>query len=88
MKARFKVGDLFVLKNDYTFQRSFPLGGYQKDGSVRDIDQASKSAGSRAKISEVHDTDVEAAEASYFVDFGDLTVALPEPKLLELFNAV
>ncbi len=56
MKAHFKVNEEFRLRNDETFTRSFPLGGYNEDGSVRDIDKAGKRAGSVATIYEVHDS--------------------------------
>ena len=40
MKARFKVNDEFRLKKDETFTRSFPVGGYNKDGFA-ELSQAS-----------------------------------------------
>jgi hypothetical protein len=55
MKAKFKVKDEFRLRKDETFTRSFPLGGYNTEGSVRDIDKANERAGSVATVYEIHD---------------------------------
>jgi hypothetical protein len=87
MKAKFKVNDEFRLRKDETFNRSFPLGGYNPDGSVRDIDTASKSAGSVATVYEIHDSPtIDRGEVWYLLDFGDLKLNLNEQKLLELFD--
>ena len=89
MKAKFKVNDEFRLRNDETFTRSFPLGGYSPDGSVRSIDKASKRAGSVATVYEVHDSPaIDRGEVWYLLDFSDLKVNLNEQKLLELFEPV
>lgn len=88
MKARFKVNDEFRLKKDQTFTRAFPMGGYNKDGSVGEVDKAPRRAGSMAKVSQIYETSVDAAEPSYDVDFGDFKVHLLETKLRELFDAV
>jgi hypothetical protein len=89
MKAKFKVNDEFRLRSDVSFTRSFPLGGYGPDGSVRDIDKANKRAGSVATAYEVHDSAAIAeGEVWYLLDFGDLKVNLNEHKLLELFEPV
>jgi hypothetical protein len=88
MKAKFKVNDEFRLKEDHTFTRTFPIGGYGKGGSVGEVDKAHRRAGSVAKVSEIHETSVVTGEPSYRVDFGDLEVHLSEKKLLELFDAV
>jgi hypothetical protein len=87
MKAKFKVNDEFRLRKNETFNRSFPLGGYNADGSVRGIDTASKSAGSMATVYEIHDNPaIDWVEVWYLLDFGDLKVNLNEQKLLELFD--
>lgn len=87
MKAKFKVTDEFKLRKDESFTRSFPLGGYSPDGSVRDIDKANKRAGSVATAYEIHDsTEIDMGEVWYLLDFGDLNVNLNEQKLLELFE--
>jgi hypothetical protein len=87
MKAKFKVSDEFKLRTDETFTRSFPLGGYNPDGSVRDFDKEHKRAGSVAIVFEVHDSpEIDRGETWYFLDFGDLKVNLNEEKLLELFE--
>lgn len=87
MKAKFQVKDEFRLRKDETFTRSFPLGGYGPEGSVRDIDKANKSAGSVAAVYEIHDSPViDGGEVWYLLDFGDLKVNLNEQKLLELFE--
>jgi hypothetical protein len=87
MKAKFKVNDEFRLRKDETFTRSFPLGGYNADGSVRDIDKTNKSAGSLASVYEIHDSPViDSGQVWYFLDFGDLKINLNELKLLELFE--
>lgn len=89
MKAKFKVNDEFSLKQDETFTRSFPLGGYNEDGSVRDIDKTHKSARSVASVYEIHDSPgIEGGEVWYLLDFGDLKINLNEQKLLELFEPV
>lgn len=68
MKAKFKVNDEFRLRKDETFTRSFPLGGYNPDGSVRDIDKDNKKAGSLATVYEVHDRPaIERGEVWYFL---------------------
>jgi hypothetical protein len=61
MKAKLKVKDEFRLRKDEAFTRSFPLGGYNQEGSVRDIDKANKRAGSVAAVYEIHDTAINAA---------------------------
>jgi hypothetical protein len=87
MKAKFKVKDEFRLRKDETFTRSFPLGGYNPEGSVRDIDKANLSAGSVANVYEIHDSPaIDRGEVWYLLDFGDLKVNLNEQKLLELFE--
>jgi hypothetical protein len=87
MKAKFKVNDEFRLRKDEIFTRSFPLGGYNRDGSVRDLDKADKRAGSKATVYEIHDSpEIERGEVWYFLDFGDLKINLNEHKLLELFE--
>jgi|NGEPerStandDraft_6_1074524.scaffolds.fasta_scaffold270964_2 hypothetical protein len=87
MKAKFKVNDEFRLRKDETFTRSFPLGGYNPEGSVRDIDKANKTAGSVATVYEIHDSPaIDRGEVWYLLDFGDLKVNLNEQKLLELFE--
>jgi hypothetical protein len=87
MQAKFRVDDQFTLREDETFTRSFPLGGYNPDGSVRDIDEANKRAGSVATAYEIHDSPgIDRGEVWYFLDFGDLKVNLNERKLLELFE--
>jgi hypothetical protein len=88
MKAKFKVNDEFRLKKDETFTRTFPMGGYNKDGSVGEVDNARRRVGSVAKVSQIYETSVGTAESSYDVDFGDLKIHLSETKLLELFDAV
>jgi hypothetical protein len=88
MKANFEVNSEFRLKKDQTFTRAFPMGGYNKDGSVGEVDKAPRRAGSMAKVSKVYETSVHTAEPSYDVDFGDLKVHLSETKLRELFDAV
>jgi hypothetical protein len=87
MKAKFKVNDQFWLRKAETFTRSFPIGGYSPDGSVREIDKTTKNAGSEATISEIHDNPaIDKGEVWYFLDFGDLKINLNEHKLLELFE--
>ena len=87
MKAQFKMKDEFKLRKDETFTRSFPLGGYSKDGSVSDIDKAHRKAGSVAIVYEIHDSPaIDMGEVWYLLDFGDLKVNLNEQKLLELFE--
>lgn len=88
MKAKFKVDDEFELKKDQTFTRAFPMGGYNKDGSVGEVDKAPRRAGSMSKVSKIYETSVDTAEPSYDVDFGDLKVHLSETELSELFDAV
>lgn len=87
MKAKFKLDDEFRLKADHTFTRSFPMGGYNKDGTVGEIDQQPRRAGSTARISEINETSVDRAEPWYNLDFGEFQVHLTETKLLELFEA-
>lgn len=87
MKAKFKANDEFRLRKDETFTRSFPLGGYNAEGSVCDIDKANNRAGCLATIYEIHDSPaIDRGEVWYFLDFGDLKVNLNEQKLLELFE--
>lgn len=87
MKAKFKVNDKFKLRKDETFTRSFPLGGYTPDGSVREIDKASKGAGCVATVHEIHDSPaIDRGEVWYLLDFDDLKLNLDEQKLLELFE--
>jgi hypothetical protein len=50
MKAKFQANQEFALRKDETFTCSFPLGGYNPNGSVRDIDKENKKAGSRATV--------------------------------------
>jgi hypothetical protein len=88
MKAKFRVADEFRLKKDQTFSRTFPMSGYRKDGSVGEVDKAQRRAGSIATISQIHETSVTRAEASYGVDFGNLQVHLSETQLRELFEKV
>lgn len=89
MKAKFSVDDEFRLRKDATFTRSFPLGGYKRDGSVGDIDKADKRAGIVAIVRNIHDSpEIERGEVWYFLDFGDLKINLKEEKLLDLFEAV
>ena len=89
MKARFKVNDEFTLRKDEIFTRSFPLGGYDAEGSVRDIDKANKKAGSRATVYEIHDSPaIDRGEVWYLLDIGDLKVNLNEEKLIELFEPI
>jgi hypothetical protein len=86
MKAKFKVGDELRLKADQVFTRSFTLCGYNKDGSVRDIDKQPTRAGSIATVSESHEAAVANAEASVHLDFGDFQMHLSEAELLHLFD--
>jgi hypothetical protein len=89
MKAKFKMNDEFRLREDMAFTRSFPLGGYNSDGSVRDIDKANKKAGSVAAVYEIHDSpSIEKGEVWYSLEFGDLKVNLNEQRLLESFEPV
>jgi hypothetical protein len=87
VKAKFNVKDEFRLRKDETFTRSFPLGGYNPEGSVRDIDKANKRAGSVATVYEIHDSPaIDRGEVWYLLDFDDLKLNLNEQKLLELFE--
>jgi len=88
MKAKYRVNDQFRLKKDEIFTRAFPVGGYGKDGSVGEIDKARRAAGSIASIREIYETSVDAAPASYDLDFGDLQVHLSETELLKLFDPI
>ena len=88
MKAKFKVADAFRLKKDETFTRSFPMGGFNKDGSVNEGDKERRRAGSTAKVSEIHETTVAWDEPWYHLDFGEFQVHLQETKLLELFDPI
>jgi len=86
MKVKFKVGDEFKLKKDQIFTRSFPMGGYNKDGSVRDMDKEPARPGRRVKVSEIYETTVATSEASYDLDFGGCKVHVSEKQLLDLFD--
>jgi hypothetical protein len=88
MEAKFKVNDQFRLKENHTFTRSFPMGGYNKDGTVGEGDKEHRRAGSTGKASAIYEAPGRKAEASYDVDFGDFKVHLAETKLLELFDPV
>jgi hypothetical protein len=88
MKAKFKVTDEFRLKKDQTFTRAFPMGGYNKDGAVGEVDKARRRAGSIATVSQIYETSVDVAEPSYDVDFGDFKVHVSETTLRELFDTV
>jgi hypothetical protein len=86
MKPKFKKGDEFRLKKDGKFTRSFPIGGYDKQGNVRDIDKEHRRSGSRAKVCEIYDSQVDFVEPTYHLDFGEFQVSLSETQLLELFD--
>ena len=90
MKAKYKVTDDFTLKKDHTFTRSFPRGGFNHDGSVREIDKEHKRAGSIGRVCEVHDSpDIEKGQVWYLLDFGEshgVKISLSENQLLELFD--
>jgi hypothetical protein len=87
VKAKFNVSDEFKLRKDETFTRAFPQGGYNPDGSVRDMDKKNMRAGSVATAYEIHDSPpLDRGEVWYLLDFGDLKVNLNEQKLLELFE--
>ena len=87
MKAKYKVGDAFRLKKDHTFTRGFRMGGFNKDGSVAEIDKEHSKAGGTAKVSVVYDL-ADRAEPRYRVDLGEIYMDLTEAELLELFDAV
>jgi hypothetical protein len=88
MKAKFKMEDDFRLKADHTFERTMPLGGYNKDGSVREFDQEHRRAGSVARVVEIHETLVDWDEPLYKVDLGEFQVLLKEAQLLEMFEPI
>ncbi len=89
MKGKYKVSDDFALRKDHTFNRSFPLGGYNQDGSVREVDKEHRMAGSVGRVCEVHDSpDIDKGQVWYLLDFGeanDLKISISENQLLELF---
>jgi len=62
MKEKFDVNDEFRLTADHTFGRCFPMGGYNKDGSVGKFDQQQRRAGSVGRVSEIHESPVDREE--------------------------
>jgi hypothetical protein len=89
MEAKFKLSDKFTLKTAQTFTRSFPMGGYNKDGSVGEGDKVHVRGGSVGTIADVHDFPGHNSVAWYIVDFDDeASVHLDENQLLELCETV
>jgi hypothetical protein len=89
MEAKFKLSDKFTLKTAQTFTRSFPMGGYNKDGSVGEGDKVHVRGGSVGTIADVHDFPGHNSVAWYIVDFDDeASVHLDENQLLELCEPV
>lgn len=79
MKAKFKVGDAFRLKEDHTFKQTWSIG----EGEKRHM-----SAGSAAAVSVVYEAIKGSAQTSYLLDLSEFQVTLQEAKLLELFDPI
>jgi hypothetical protein len=54
MEAKFKLAEEFRLKTAQTFTRCFPMGGYNKDGSVGGGDKVHVRGGTVGTIADVH----------------------------------
>jgi hypothetical protein len=80
MKAKFKVGDVFRLKEDHTFKQTWSIG----EGEKKHM-----SAGSAATVSVVYEVTKGQSEPAYQLDFTDFKIgSLREAKLLELFDPI
>jgi hypothetical protein len=88
--AAYKVGDRLRLKQDGTFTRGFPRGGYKPDGDVSEYDKYRMKAGHEGTVTEVHDSAIAGANVWYVVQCepGDPGVALSlnEKQVVEFFE--
>jgi hypothetical protein len=81
--ARYNVDDKLRLKQDTTFRRCFPHGGYRPDGDDAESDKVHMRAGQIVTVAEVSTE----GRAHYILQIQpDAQVEMFENRLLELFD--